>query len=154
VSEKEVRAILETAVKIEEKSYNLYLRAKSKVERTSSKKFLDELAEEELEHKNTLLRIIENEDDIQKIGSQGTAIQDLKIVDFLQDVSLTEDADYQKILIFAAKREKATFEYYNSLTKGLEDTSAGRIFSKLAQEELRHKNKLEREYDEYILWQA
>ena len=154
MSEKEVRAILEAAVKIEEQSYNLYLRAKSKVERTSSKKFLDELAEEELEHKNTLLRIIENEDDIQKIGSQGTAIQDLKIVDFLLDVSLTEDADYQKILIFAAKREKATFEYYNSLTKGLEDTPAGKIFSKLAQEELRHKNKLEREYDEYILWQA
>jgi hypothetical protein len=34
---------------------------------------------------------------------------------------------------------------------GLEGTDTGEIFSKLAEEELKHKNKLETEYDEHFL---
>ncbi len=54
-------------------------------------------------------------------------------------------------MIYAAKREKSTYEYYNSFALGLEGTDVGELFSRLAQEELTHKNKLEREYDEYVL---
>jgi hypothetical protein len=57
-------------------------------------------------------------------------------------------------LIYAAKREKITYEHYRSLGEGpfaRYFPQAGELFSKLAEEELIHKNKIEREYDERVL---
>jgi len=146
----DMKAILDAAVRVEEQSYALYTIAQEKVEYSSSKKLLKELAQEELNHKKKLLAVMRNERKTAELGAKAK-VQDLKIVDAMKDTVLSEDADYQRILVFAAKREKATYEYYNSLAKGLEGTAAGELFSKLAQEELTHKNRLEREYDEYLL---
>lgn len=146
-----MKAILEAAVKIEEQSYALYEMAQGKVNYPSSKKLLKELAQEEIKHKEKLLAIIEDKEKISELGSHTTNIQNLKIVDVMEDTTLSEDADYQRILIYAAKREKSTYEYYDSLALRFEGTGVGELFSKLAQEELMHKNRLEREYDEYVL---
>lgn len=148
--EPDMKAILEAAVKMEEQSYALYTLAQRKVEYSSSKKLLKELAQEELRHKEKLLTLIRNEGEIAGLGAPMN-VQDLRIVDAMKDTALSEDADYQRILVFAAKREKATYEYYKSLAQGFEGTDTGELFSRLAQEELSHKNRLEREYDEYLL---
>ncbi|UCE96014.1 MAG: hypothetical protein JSV51_10050 [Candidatus Bathyarchaeota archaeon] len=97
------------------------------------------------------MAIVENKEEISRLGTNAIEAQDLKIVDSMKDLTLSQDADYQSILIYASKREKATYDYYNSLASGLEGTEIGDLFSKLAQEELKHKNKLEREYDDYVL---
>jgi len=146
-----LKAILEAAVKIEEQCYALYAMAQEKVEYQSSKKFLRELAQEEMKHKKKLLAIMENKEKLSELSLHASKVQDLKIVDAMKDTTLSEDADYQRILVYAAKREKSTYEYYNSLAAGLEDTEIGDLFSKLAQEELKHKNRLEKEYDEYLM---
>ncbi len=125
--------------------------AQTKVKYSSSKKLLQELAQEELKHKTKLLAIMENQKRLSELGSFEKRMQNLKIVDTMKTTALSEDVDYQRILVYAAKREKATYDYYNSLALGLEGTDPGKIFSKLAQEELAHKNRLEREYDEYVL---
>jgi len=147
----DLRTILEWAIKIEEQSYALYKMAKGKVKYQSSKKFLEELAQEEVMHKEKLISIMDNEKKISELGLQTSKTQDLKIVDVMRETTISDDADYKRILIYAAKREKSTYDYYKSLALGLEGTEVGTLFSKLAQEELSHKNKLEREYDEYIL---
>jgi rubrerythrin len=146
----DVKAILEAAVRVEEQSYTLYTIAQGKVEYSSSKKLLKELAQEELKHKEKLLAVMRDEKKTAELGAKAK-VQDLKIVDAMKGTALSEDADYQRILVFAAKREKATYEYYNSLARGLEGTETGELFSRLAQEELTHKNRLEKEYDEYLL---
>lgn len=151
MSKPDWKAIIEAAVKVEEQSYALYTMAQKKVDYPSSKKFLEELAQEEVKHKQKLLAILENKEKISEVGASTAKAQDLKIVDTMKATTLSEDADYQTILVYAAKREKATYDYYNSLALGLEGTDIGDLFLKLAQEELTHKNRLEREYDEYIL---
>jgi rubrerythrin len=151
ITELNWKAILEAAVKIEEQSYALYTIAQEKVNYPSSRKFLKELAKEEIKHKEKILAILRNRENILQLGVHTKKIQDLKIVDVMKDIPLSEDADYQRILIYAAKREKATFEYYASLANGLEGTKTGELFTRLAEEELKHKNRLEREYDEQLL---
>jgi len=146
----DTKVILQAAIKMEEQSYALYTMAQEKVEHPSSKKMLKELAQEELKHKEKLLAMMRNESNIAELGAKAR-VQDLKIVDTMRNTALSEDADYQRLLIFAAKREKATYEYYDSLAKGLGDTATGELFRRLALEELTHKNRLEREYDEYLL---
>ncbi|MDH5690922.1 MAG: ferritin family protein, partial [Candidatus Bathyarchaeota archaeon] len=129
----------------------LYTMALENAKYPSSKVFLKQLVEEEMGHKKKLLAIMNDETKLSELGSHGGAVQDLKIVDILEDTPLSEGADYEAILVYAAKREKSTYDYYKTLALGLRGTEMGELFSKLAQEELSHKNKLEKEYDDCVL---
>jgi len=147
-----LRTILESAVKIEEQSYALYTDAQRKAESESSIALLGELAKAELAHKERLLAAMQDKAGISRLGSPAGRIEDLKIVDFMEEPVLSENADFRTILVYAAKREKSTYEHYGSLAKGLlarYHPSVGLLFSKLAEEELIHKNRLEREYVKY-----
>ena len=145
------KAIIEAAVKVEEQSIALYTMALENAKYPSSKVFLKQLADEETGHKNKLEAIMKDQTKISELGSHGGAVQDLKIIDMLQDTPLSNDADYETILVYAAKREKSTYDYYKTLALGLKEKKMGELFSKLAQEELSHKNKLEKEYDDCVL---
>jgi rubrerythrin len=151
LSELNWKAIIEAAVKVEEQSIALYTMALENAKYPSSKVFLKQLVAEEKGHKNKLEAIMKDQTKISELGSHGGAVQDLKIVDMLQDTPLSKDADYEAILVYAAKREKSTYDYYRTLSMGLKGTKMGEVFSMLAQEELGHKNKLEKEYDDCIL---
>jgi rubrerythrin len=151
LSEQNWKSIIEAAVKVEEQSIALYSMALENAKYPSSKVFLKELLEEERHHKEKLDEILKDKGKIKKLGSHGGTVQDLKIVDLLEDTPLSNEADYEAILVYAAKREKTTYDYYKTLALGLRGTDMGELFSKLAQEELGHKNKLEREYDECVL---
>ena len=151
MSEQNWKAIIEAAVKVEEQSIALYTMALENAKYPSSKVFLKELVEEERHHKEKLEAIMKDKSKISALGSGGGAVQDLKIVDMLEDTPLSEGADYEAILVYAAKREKSTYDYYRTLALGLRGTAMGELFSKLAQEELGHKNKLEKEYDDCVL---
>jgi rubrerythrin len=154
-----LKEILESAIKIEEESYALYTKAQGIAKLPSSKALLKELAEAELNHKEKLLAIMQHSASIywagvSELGSETGEIEDLKIVDYVQDTTLSEDADYPALLVYAGKREKMTYEHYRSLADGPFGRyfpQAGELFSKLAEEELIHKNKIEREYSEHVL---
>ena len=154
-----LKKILENAIKIEDESYALYTKAQGMAKLPSSNALLRELAGAELNHKEKLIAIKEGSASVywagvSELGSETGEIEDLKIADYLQDTTLSEDADYPAILIYAAKREKMTYEHYRSLAEGpfaRYFPQAGELFSKLAEEELIHKNKIEREYDERVL---
>jgi len=151
LSELNWKAIIESAVKVEEQSIALYTLALENAKYPSSKVFLKQLVAEEKGHKNKLEAIIKDQTKISELGSRDGAVQDLKIINLLQDTPLSKDADYEDILVYAAKREKSTYDYYRTLAMGLKGTKIGEVFSMLAQEELGHKNKLEKEYDDCVL---
>ncbi len=151
VSELNWKEIIEAAVKVEEQSIALYTMALENAKYPSSKVFLKQLVEEERGHKKKFEAIMNDKTKISELGSHGGAVQDLKIIDMLQDTPLSKDADYETILVYAAKREKSTYDYYKTLALGLKGTKMGEVFSKLAQEEMGHKNKLEKEYDDCVL---
>lgn len=136
---------------MEEGSIRLYISAQDKVVNPSSKQFLKELVLEEQRHKKKILEAMRDPDKIEEIGSSDREIQDLKIIDILKDVSLSPEADYQQILIYAGKREKDAHDLYSYLAKRFKTEQIGQMFKRLAQEELKHKLRLEKEYDDIIL---
>jgi rubrerythrin len=128
--------------------------ALEKASLSSSKALLRELAQAEAGHKEKLLAIMQDRANVSELGSPTGRVEDLKIVDYVEETPLSGNADYQTMLLFAAKREKNTYEHYKSLATGPFShyfPAAGQLFSKLAEEELIHKNRLEREYDQYVL---
>lgn len=144
------KKIIEAAVNVEEQSIVLYQMALENSKYPSSKVFLKQLVDEEKGHKNKLEALMDDQTKISELGAQHE-VQDLKIVDMMNETPLSSGADYEAILVYAAKREKSTYDYYKTLALGLKGTKMADIFNKLAQEELGHKNKLEKEYDDCVL---
>lgn len=151
MSEWTLERVLKRAINMEEESIQLYTSAQHKILHSGSAEFLKELVKEEQGHKNKILEAIQDSDKIKEIGSLETRIEDLKIVDYLEDVTLSPEADYQEILIYAGKREKTTHDFYMEMARKYRDKQIGKMFARLAQEELKHKYRIEQEYDDIIL---
>jgi rubrerythrin len=151
LSEWTLERALKLALSMEEESIKLYTSAQNRVVNPGSMELLKELVKEEEKHKSNILEAMRDQEKVKDIGSYEAKIQNLKIVDYLKDVSLSPDAGYQEILIYAGKREKATHDFYMELARRYSNEEIGRMFAKLAHEELKHKYRLEQEYDDVIL---
>ena len=141
---------LDRAILMEEQSHSLYVSALRRVLPQGSKTLLESLARDELQHK-AKLEEVKRTKSWKGFGSRAKDVVDLQILDRVEDVWLSEDATYEEILIFAGKREKETHEYYLELSIRLADTATGDVFRKLADEELGHKNRIEKEYESVVM---
>lgn len=78
-------------------------------------------------------------------------VLDLKIADYVVKVQESPDIGYQDALILAMQREKASFKLYSDLAMAAESDDLRQTFEALAQEEAKHKLRIEIEYDSRIL---
>ena len=100
-----------------------------------------------MRHKDLLVKAKQGE----MLKKTSGAITDLKIADYLVDISPSPDMDYQHALIIAMKREKASFKLYSDLARMTADAAVTETLQALAQEEAKHKLRLETLYDEEVL---
>ncbi len=139
--------LLDFAIKNEEKAADLYEELAGKAKNAATKKFWEDLKEEEIKHKNKLVELKAGK----TLDAISGKIMDLKIADYLPEQEVTDTADYQQALIFAMQMEKAEFKLYKDLAKQTDDAELKETLKILAQEEAKHKLQLEIEYDEYVL---
>ena len=78
-------------------------------------------------------------------------ILDLKLSDYTVAEEPGPGADYQTVLIFVMKKEKAAFKLYTDLAGMTTDPAIQELLLSLAQEEAKHKLRFEIEYDDNIL---
>jgi len=142
-----VDALLDFAIEKEAEANEFYRDLAGKMEREAMKKVFQEFAAEEAKHKQKLIAVKEGK----QLMSAEQKVMDLKIGDYLVDVPASPDMDYQDALIVAMKKEKASFRLYNDLAATTDDGNLQTLLLGLAQEEAKHKLRLEIEYDEYIL---
>jgi len=136
---------------MEEGAIKLYTETAEKVKNPGSKQLLKELAEDEKMHKAYFQRALENPQMTVTIGGINAEIADLKVTDNLIETSLSPDSQYQDILIFAAKSEKKALDFYTALATKFKNHELGKMWDSFAQQELAHKLKIEKEYDDVVL---
>jgi len=110
-------------------------------------KLLQELQDEERNHKKLLQELTEGKMESYK----PTKVIDLKISDFLEEDTLDAEMDFQQLLIFAAKKEKTAVELYSKLVEEVESEELRKLFEFLVEQEKSHKLKLETEYEKHVL---
>ena len=103
-------------------------------------------AAEEKGHKAKLLAV----KDGKRLMPSAQKVQDLKIAEYIADVDYYPQMNYQEALVLAMKREKAAFKLYNDLAEAAETDDLKDTFLALAQEEAKHKLRIEVEYDDVI----
>ena len=139
--------ILDFAIGKEEEAYNLYRKIADSVKLSNMRQIFIDFANQEAEHKTKLLQV--------KTGKMelptDKTIKDLKIGDYLMDIEVAPDLNYQQALIVAMKAEKNAFVMYTNLAAAAKNPSLKAMLLGLAAEEANHKLRIEMEYDSQIM---
>lgn len=139
--------IVQFAIDGEQEAIDAYTTASEIVKRRNVKEMLLGLARQEGMHKRRLESI-----DRERVTETAIVnVPDLKIADFMDNITISADMDYQDILAVAMKREQRAHNLYTTLASNADDEELKKLFEILAQEEAGHKLALEKEYDENVL---
>lgn len=139
--------VIQFAIDGEQEAIDAYTTASEVVRGRSAKDMLLGMARQEEMHKNKLQSI-----DRERVSEAAIVnVPDLKIADFMDDVTITAGMDYSDILAVAMKREQRAHNLYVALASNADDVELKKLFQVLAQEEAGHKLALEKEYDEHVL---
>ena len=144
---KNVDDILDFAINEEQLAVDFYSELADNSRTDDMRQVFTEFAEEEIKHKQRLLKI--KEEGFYTLEKEQVA--DLKISDFMVSVKPSTYMTYEEALILAMKKEKAAFKLYSALADRAPNAQLRDVFIGLAQEESKHKLRFEIEYDEYVL---
>jgi rubrerythrin len=142
-----VNDALDFAIGKEQEAHDFYTGLSTKAGNPSMSQAFLEFAQEELGHKAKLQAVRQG----QQLISAQAKVLDLKIGDYLVEVSADDVQTYQQALIVAMKQEKAAYKLYMDLSAAMVDAGMQQLFLALANEEAKHKLRFELEYDEYVL---
>lgn len=142
--------ILKTAMSFEKTAYEFYDNLQTRVS-NRLRPLIEELVDEEKRHYALFENLMQNANVQAHIEDKiKTPASDHKFSDYIHAPKLDDMPDDQSILQYAMGREQAAMEQYSALA---EETPAGPIrdlFRFLANEELEHKQELEKRYYDLI----
>jgi len=136
--------ILNRAIGKEEQAKMMYEIYADKIEDKQGQALLREMAQEELGHKLALEKI-----DPEKPGTfSAPEISSAELNTFFDKPEIPKEATMQEVIRYAIGEEQDAFAFYKSLTEYATDETLINLLNRLATEEKRHKDKLERMYDD------
>lgn len=141
--------VIRFAVKKEEEAARNYGKLLKMAKEQSSRRLLEDLRQDEKNHKKILLGLTK----IKVDASASKDVKDLKISDYLVAEPLTPEMNFQDLLVFAAKKEKKAVDLYASLAKKAKTQEQKKLFEFLVKQEKSHKLRLELEYERQVLWE-
>ena len=147
VSCRSMNDVVGFAIEKEQKTMDFYRDCARRAKNPGIRAFFEEMAKEELRHREML-------EDLEPQGLSDVLLEkteDLHIGDYLVDLVFHPDITYQDALILAMKKEQRAHDFYvHWLGRCINEKTAA-LFDFLANEEARHKRRLETIYDEEIL---
>ena len=106
-----------------------------------------ELAEEEEKHEKLLNDISQAASIPEAVGK----VPDLKISDYLMELKFFPNMKYQEVMMLAMKNEEKSMKFYKAWSEKVTEADHKKMFAHLAEEEAKHKYRLESIYDQEIL---
>ncbi len=142
--------LISLAIQKEEEAYDFYMTAAKHAEHQSSIQLLEELAAQEMKHKEKLQRALNSGVCKTFECNSVEELERLDLSQYLVDIPLKPSSTSQDILIVAIKREEVAYKFYMTLAGLTKLDSHRAVFETLAKEEQKHKELLESIYDEHI----
>ena len=134
-------SILEKAIANEEEARQFYLKLAQIVTDKIAKDTIGYLASEEKKHKEYLLRYREES----FIGNAVNANDETnnKIAEFLKPPGIKADMESKDVYLLAAARELNSYNFYMGMASLHPDGEIKQMLLKMANEEMKHKEKVE-----------
>ena len=141
MEEKKIAAVIDMAIEREVEAYNFYQDLCGKVEDPTAKESLQFLSNEEKKHKEFLEKYRKG-----GYGPEGlrmTEVVDYKIAEYLAAPDIKKNMESKDVYLVAAHRELNSYNFYKSLAEMHPDGNAKTILVRMANEEKKHKEKVE-----------
>jgi rubrerythrin len=136
--------ILQFAISREVEAYHFYLALAGRVKSRQMRKVFEDLAKEELEHKAKLeLEVIKTGRTVSTKLKPGRPESDYIISDDPSQL----DIDYKDMLLLGMEKEESSFRIYVDLAAKVCDEESRGVLLSLAEEEVKHKLRFEKEYE-------
>ena len=142
-----IEETLEFAISMEEASYRFYTEWAGKAGNKAISDVFREFAAEELKHR----KLIEDVRAGKKELKARHDVEDLKLADRYVKPRMSDSMSYQDALLVAVDREVAAIALYGHLTAFCVEEELCALFDALADEEKKHKLKLETIYDDNFM---
>ena len=139
--------VLDFAIRQEEHAGKFYTDLADNMDHEHMKATCPAFADEEKTHQAKLIGVKEGK----VMLTAKERVLDLKIGDYLEEVTLSADLDYKDALVLAMKAEKAAFKLYRDLASATDDAGLKQTLLTPAQEEAKQKLRFEIEYDDNFL---
>ncbi len=146
VEELTLEELLTTAIEKEIQSQYLYADLGRRVKDQSAKDALDEIIRQEKGHETRLEQYLRGE--FHEGALCPGDVIDYKIAEKLDQPEITPDMNLKDVFLLAAKREKASHEFYLGLAAAHPAGQVKSLLEDLACQELEHKQRVEYIYDE------
>ncbi len=135
---------MQFAIYREVEAHYFYKALAERVSTSWMQKIFEDLAQEELEHKAKL------ELEVMKMGKTVRTDLPPKVADrqyILSDTEAPLDMDFKDMLLLGIAKEEAAFRTYVDLAAHARDERSRELLLSLAEEEVRHKIRFEKEYE-------
>jgi len=141
MEEQKIAAVIDMAIEREEEAFAFYRDLSQKVDDRTAIETLQFLSHEEKKHKEFLVKY--------RQGGYGpealrmTDVLDYKIAEYLTKPDIQKNMESKDVYLVAAHRELNSYNFYQSLAHMHPDGNAKTLFLRMANEEKKHKEKVE-----------
>jgi rubrerythrin len=132
---------IDIAISKEQEAYDFYMDLYNKVEDKEAKSTLKYIAQEEAKHKEFLTTCKEGQF-CSAVLKLETPV-DYKIVEHMEKPDIKKNIKSAEVYLIAANRELNAYNFYKSLADSHPAGDVKDLLSKMASEELKHKEKME-----------
>jgi len=142
---KSLETILEKAIRNEEAAFRFYMDLYNTVEDKVAKNTLVFLADEEKKHRDYLIKYRDGvyPENAMTVSEETTAT----IKEFAEKPDIKKTSQAKDVFLVAADRELSAYNFYKKLADIHPDGEVKALLTRMAQEELKHKEKMEYLYD-------
>jgi rubrerythrin len=139
--DKNLRALIDTAIRREEEAHAFYMDIHGRVEDPAAAETVLWIAGEELKHKAFLEKYRAG-----GFGGAGLRLSEVvayKIAEYQAEPEIAPRMDSAEVYLVAAHREKRSHGFYSELAGAHPDGEVRDLLRRMANEELKHKEKME-----------
>lgn len=133
--------IIEKAIANEEEAYRFYTQLAESVADKAAKDTLLYLAKEEMGHKNYLMRY--RQESFMTNATKIDEIPDCKVTDFIGSPGIQYNMESKDAFLLASARELNSYNLYVGMASVHPEGEIRNMLLKMANEELKHKEKVE-----------
>ena len=141
-----VHDILSFAISLEHISQEFYLELVDQVDDPAVRGFLEEMAQQEAMHEQQLRGLLEKGHELLL-----TKVATDEMAAYIETLHVPNDLDYKKAVKIARDKENASRMLYTILSGLAEEMEMKRLFLYLADQEQKHKEFFDKEYNRICL---
>jgi rubrerythrin len=139
--EKKLGEVIDMAIKREEEAFDFYTEILKNAEDASVKDTLKFIAGEEKKHKAFLVRF--REGNYSADAMRMSEPVDYKLAEYLEEPDIENSTSSEQVYLVASHREARSHRFYSELANLQPEGDTKVMLMKMANEELKHKEKME-----------